>query len=164
MQPSAYPFISLIHAEVSMSLSRCSCVCFLLAILLFALPAGAQLVQVPDLSGFGNRNTRVPFSVVRPMRYQQIYFASAFPQGGIIDKIMFRNDEQLGANYGPTDIDLQIAFAYAATTGGPPSATFANNIGDNFTIVLDGVITESYSGPAGQTSFDFVLDVANTFD
>jgi hypothetical protein len=59
--------------------------------------------------------------------------------------------------------DLQVAFAHAATTVHNASATFANNIGSDFTIVLDETITTSLSGAVGQASFDFVLEVANNF-
>lgn len=131
--------------------------------LFVALPASAQLVQVPDLSGFGNSNNFLPFSsIFGPLRYQQIYASSAFPHGGTIDKIMFRNDEDFFRTYA-TDIDIQVAFAYAATTVDTASPTFANNIGDDFTIVLDEVITESNVGSLPAATFDFVLDVANIF-
>ena len=127
--------------------------------------ASGPLVQVPNLSGFGNSNNVAPFFTgFAPMRYQQIYAASAFPQGGTIDKFMFRSDEQFGSKYGPTSIDLQVAFAYAATTVNNPSTVFANNIGTDFTVVLDGVITRSNNGPLPTSSFDFVFDVANTFN
>ena len=50
-----------------------------------------QLIQVP-FSGFGDVANAYPLSL-GPARYQQIYSASAFPYGGTIDKIMFRNEE-----------------------------------------------------------------------
>jgi hypothetical protein len=121
------------------------------------------LVEVPDLPGFGNRSDAVPFALSTPVRYQQIYAASEFPHGGVIDKIMFRHDELLGAIYSSSTFDLQVAFAHAVTTVHTASATFSNNIGSDFTVVLDGVITNSFSGPVGQPSFNFILDVANSF-
>jgi hypothetical protein len=134
-------------------------ICFL-AGLLAALPAGAQLVQVPNLSGFGNSNNLAPF--LAPMTYQQIYVSSAFPHGGIIDKIMFRYDEVFGKKNG-IDADLQIAFAYAATTVATASPTFADNIGDDVTIVLDGRVTESNVSSLPPTGFGLIFDVADTF-
>src|SRR4051812_13842304 len=105
----------------------------MLTTFLVVCSTGAQLVQVPDLSGFGNQSNAYPFSsLIGPMRYQQIYASSAFPHGGIIDNIMFRNDKDTGRLYAPTDIDVQVAFAYAATIVRTASPTFANNIGDNF--------------------------------
>jgi hypothetical protein len=127
----------------------------------------AQLVQVPKLSEFGNSNNAYPFSPLfgsRSVRYQQIYASSAFPHGGIIDKIMFRNDEIFRNDYPPADIDLQVAFAYAATTVDTASPIFADNIGDGFTIVLDEVITKSYDDSVPTDMFDFVLHVDNTFN
>ena len=123
----------------------------------------AFTVQVPNLGGVGDDANAFPLSsVFGPMRYQQIYAASAFPQGGIIDEIRFRNDELFGIPYGPTPLNLQVSLAYAATTVQSASPTFANNIGDNSTVVLDGIVTLSYSGVHSLT-FDAVLDVSNTF-
>ncbi len=132
--------------------------------LLAALPADAQLVQVPNLSEFGNGNNTFPFFAIPPMRYQQIYASSAFPLGGTIDKIMFRDDEVFAEINGPyfQTMDLQISFAYAANSPANASRTFASNIGDDFTIVLDGVATESHDG-SPPTTFGFVIDVADTF-
>jgi hypothetical protein len=96
------------------------------------------------------------------MRYQQIYAASAFANGGVIDQIRFRNDERFGLPYGPTPVNLQVSFAYAATTVQTASPTFADNIGDDLTVVLDGIVTLNYSG-AHSLAFDTVIDVADTF-
>jgi hypothetical protein len=147
-----------------MQFSKCFVVCSLLASLLMASSANAQLVQVPNLAGFGNKGEGTPFSSSStPIRYQQLYAASEFPHGGTIDKIMFRRDEVLGGTHPPASFDLQVAFAHAATTVHSASATFAANIGSDFTVVLDGVVTKGFSGPLGQSSFDFVFDVANSF-
>jgi hypothetical protein len=153
---------------MSLNIAKYSCkfhfAAFLFGILHLANSADAQVIQVPNLSGFGNDANLFPFgSIYGPMRYQQIYAASEFPQGGAIDKIMFRNDDVHGTTYGLTDIDVQVAFAYAATSVGTISTSFADNIGDDFTVVLDAVISESNDGSAPPDSFDFALDVANTF-
>ncbi|HEX2476430.1 MAG TPA: PEP-CTERM sorting domain-containing protein [Lacipirellulaceae bacterium] len=129
-----------------------------------ALPADAQLVQVPVLSGFGNSDNAFPFSQTSgPMRYQQIYASSAFPHGGTIDKIMVRNDEGSSGKMYQVDINLQIAFAYAATTVDTASPIFDNNIGDDFTIVFDGTTFQSRQAGPATTDFNFIVDVANTF-
>src|SRR5436190_166509 len=131
-----------------MQFSRYLAICCFLASLMTALTGSAQLVEIPNFSEFGNSNNLMPFSVsFDTARYQQIYSAGAFPYGGIIDKINFRHNEG-GANvHGPTDFDVQVAFAYAATTVGTASPVFSDNIGDDFTVVFDEVITRSYSGP-----------------
>lgn len=129
---------------------------------LLASAAFAQLVEVPSLPDFGDSNNLAPFSSSEPMRYQQIYSASAFPHGGIIDKINFRHNEGSANVHGPIDFDLQVAISYAATTVATVSPVFAENIGDNFTIVFDGILTESHSAP-GSPVFGFVLDVSDTF-
>lgn len=137
----------------------------ILAHLLSALPAGAQLVQVPNLPEFGNSNNKFPFSPHSfPMRYQQIYASSAFPHGGIIDKIKFRHDQGEGMfNTYEVEIDIQVAFAYAATTVDTPSPVFDYNIGNDFTIVFDGTTFQSHQGAPPTLDFKFILDVANTF-
>jgi hypothetical protein len=120
---------------------------------------------VPNIPGPAIANA-FPFSTpFGSIRYQQIYAASEFPHGGIIDEVRFRDvNRSVHAPYGPVDIDLQVAFAYAATTVATASTTFASNIGDDFTIVLDGVITESLDVSIPDSAFDFVLEVANTFE
>ncbi len=144
-----------------MQILRLQMVCLLAHVL--TAQSGAQLVQVPNLSTFGNQANAFPFSsAYGPMRYQQIYASSAFPHGGIIDKIMFRNDEGVGKSF-EVDIDLQIAFAYATTTVGTASTIFDRNIGDDFTIVLDDIIHQSNDSSLPRTAFGFILDVANTF-
>jgi hypothetical protein len=135
----------------------------LFGILFLSSSATAQLVQVPDLPGFGNGNNGIPFANCCPMGYQQIYSASAFTQGGIIDKLKFRYDEETGGAFGPLNMDLQIAFAYAATTVSTASPILANNIGDDFTVVLDGTITGSTDSSPPTMEFELVIDVANSF-
>jgi hypothetical protein len=131
-----------------------------------AADAASQLVQIP--AGFGDSSNAYPFSV-GPRRYQQIYSASAFPsvfsKGNTIDKIMFRNEEDpvWDLPYGPTQINLQISLAYAKTKVATASSVFADNIGSNFTVVMDEVIVRSNDGTGPIAAFDFVLDVANTF-
>ena len=150
-----------------LSVATRSVVAYVLATQLAACSAKAQLVQVPNLPEpfFGNSNTIFPFSYgFGSLRYQQIYAANAFPNGGVIDKLMFRNDEGNGVLYGPLDIDLQIAFAYSARTVLTASPAFADNIGDDFTIVLDRVSTVSFDGSPSPYAFDFVLDVENNFN
>lgn len=122
---------------------------------LFVFPASAQLVEVPNLPGNGNYNIPIPFSL-SSFRYQQIYSASAFPQGGTIDKIRF----QPVNSYNADEFDFQLALSYAATTVNTASTTFANNIGDDFTVVFDGLLIEPIGPPF---LFGFEIDVANTF-
>jgi hypothetical protein len=153
----------LMKTHTSTKSSACVFTGFLVAVF-SATIAEADLVQVPD-TPFTNagESTSSPFSAGHPIFHQQIYSASAFPHGGTIDKIKFRNDNRWGRIYGPTDIELQVAIAYTATTVANPIGWFALNIGDDFTVVLDGTITESYDGTEPEGSFDFVLDVANRF-
>src|SRR5215213_9705860 len=117
----------------------CFSICTSFVDISWANPPTGQLVQIP--TGFGDSANAYPFSV-GPKRYQQIYSTSAFPTvfsgGNAIDKINFRNEEDptWDLPYGPTPIDLQIAFAYAKTTVATASSVFADNIGSNFTVVM----------------------------
>jgi hypothetical protein len=135
-----------------------------IALFLFVISSSvsAVTVQIPNV-GAGDSANALPLSTPSgPTRYQQIYAASAFSRGGVIDQIRFRNDELYGLPYGPTSVSLQVSLAYAATTVQTASPVFANNIGNNLTVVLDGFVTLSNSGASSQT-FDAVLDVSNTF-
>ncbi|HJQ78977.1 MAG TPA: PEP-CTERM sorting domain-containing protein, partial [Lacipirellulaceae bacterium] len=69
---------------------------------------------------------------------------------------------EFGKKHG-IDADLQVAFAYAATTVSTASPVFHNNIGDDFTIVLDGTVTESYVSSLPPTGFHLILDVEDSF-
>jgi hypothetical protein len=132
-------------------------VCSFIAVMQVAGATSAQTVQVPSLSGFGDNNNAFPFSKFGdPSRYQQIYASSEFSHGGVIDQIVFPHDDQIQLANPPGNIDLQVAFAYAATTVATASPVFAENIGDEFTVVLDGVVMGS--------SDKLILDVANLFN
>jgi hypothetical protein len=142
---------------------RCCCKVLVASSLWLAQSASAHIIQVPSLAEFGNDNNQYPFSASSPIRYQQIYAASEFDQAGLIDKIRFRYDEHVSDNYGPTAIDLQIGIAYAATTVATASPSFTDNIGDDFTIVFDGVMSWSNEPSSPTMNFDFLLDIENTF-
>src|SRR5262249_30481362 len=117
----------------------------------------------------GNSNNSWPFNLGGSgnpsMRYQQIYMASQFPTGGLVDKIRFRQDGEFGTAFTTAGIDVQISLGYAARTVATASATFADNIGAGYVTVFDGLLTLS-SAPSSSVPrpFDIVIDVADLFD
>ncbi|HEY2414903.1 MAG TPA: autotransporter-associated beta strand repeat-containing protein [Pirellulaceae bacterium] len=96
---------------------------------------------------------------------QQIYSASQFASGGIIDSIRFRRNSAQGS-FTTNGLIMQVDLAYAATTISTASNTFANNVGGGDVTVYNGPLTLSSSGSAGSgpNPFDVVIDVANTFN
>ena len=140
-----------------------------LACVCFQTPAKADLVVVPGAleSVEGNSGNGFPFNIglfgIGSMRYQQIYSASEFSTGGIVDDIRFRREED---ETGFTDVllDMQINLSYAATSVLSPSATFADNIGSGLVTVFDGTMFISSSGVGTPNPFDIIVNVANLFN
>ena len=131
----------------------------------------AVAITVPGTfeSTEGDSNNAYPFNIggtpaPQPsMRYQQIYSASEFSAGGVIDEIRFRVDGS-DSSFSQTGIDVRIDLAYAATTVATASAVFANNIGTGLETVLDtSNLSLSGTGGPGPNPFDIVIDVVNLF-
>jgi len=96
------------------------------------------------------------------MRYQQIYSASEFAVGGLIDALRFRRN--LGqAPFSTAGIDVQINLGYAATTVATASPVFGNNIGAEYVTVFDGLLDLSSNASGSPNPFDIVIDVADLF-
>src|SRR5262245_50634157 len=76
----------------------------------------------------GGGMNAIPFASTPYRRYQQIYSASEFAAGGVIDKISFRRDVN-ASPFAATDLNVQISLSHAATTVATASAVFADNIG-----------------------------------
>jgi hypothetical protein len=111
----------------------------------------------------GNTNNSIPFSSANS-RYQQIYAASQFTAGGIIEALRFRRNGNSAA-FTRTGIDIQINLGYAATTVAGASAVFANNIGGGYVTVYDGLLDLASSGVVSTPNpFDVVIDVDDVFN
>jgi hypothetical protein len=98
------------------------------------------------------------------MRYQQIYAASAFSAGGVVDQIQFRRNESDFNPFTSGPVDLSVSLGYAARSVANPSAVFADNIGANYVQVFDGITTFQSLTPGGFAPFEVVLDVADQFN
>lgn len=133
------------------------------------VPAAPRNVVVP------NANTTVegsywsvyPFNLIwasRPsMRYQQIYAATQFSTGGLIDALRFRRDDNL-IGFSAYGLDVRIDIGYAATSVAGLTAVFADNRGGDMVTVYDGLLnlsSHTYTRPA---PFEIMIDVANLFD
>jgi hypothetical protein len=112
--------------------------------------------------------TAIPFSLspssLPSMRYQQIYAASEFGAGGIINAIRFRRYYGQGP-FTSTVMNISISLGYAATTVATASPAFANNIGPGGSVnVYSGSLVLS-STAAGSTpqAFDVVINLMHNF-
>jgi subtilisin family serine protease len=138
------------------------------AAVLGRIDAGAQATVPSNLANAeGDAGNAWPFHLGAfgqpSMRYQQIYSASEFAGGGLIDEIRFRRNAG-SAPFANVLIDARISLGYAATTVASASPVFAENIGEGFVTVFDGQMTLSSSGFGSPNPFDIVLDVAALFD
>ncbi|MEW4568425.1 S8 family serine peptidase [Tautonia sp. JC769] len=138
------------------------------AAVLGRIDAGAQATVPSSLADAeGDAGNAWPFHIGAfgqpSMRYQQIYSASEFAGGGLIDEIRFRRN--LGASpFSNVVFDARISLGYAATTVATASPVFAQNIGEGFVTVFDGQMTLSSLGNGSPNPFDIILDVAALFD
>ena len=113
-------------------------------------------------------STSPAFSNLSAMRYQQVYASGDIGGSGIIDKIAFRPDLFDGIAFSANGVSIDIRLSH--TPFGPDglSATFADNVGPDETVVLD-THSLSYSsakancGVAGPCDFDVIIDLNDVF-
>ncbi len=121
----------------------------------------ANLDLVPNFSGNAFPLILDPFGIPS-MRYQQIYAADQFANGGVIDELRFRR--ALGTDtISNLELDVEIRLSYAATSVLTSSANFAENVGSDVTTVYNGPLTISSSATVVPFDFDAVIDVDDTF-
>jgi hypothetical protein len=101
-------------------------------------------------------------------RNQQVYHASGFPSNVVwITELRFRPDRTYGNAFSTTTIsNIQINMSTTTNNPGSLSSTFANNVGPDDTIVLDGAVAVSsqFSGPSqGPKAFDIVIPLECPF-
>jgi hypothetical protein len=103
------------------------------------VPADLTDVDGPDMSRFPFGYPAQPaFGIPeRPVRYQQVYDASAFtqlpPGGAFVTRMFFRSD--CGVSWGPLVTNLQVSLSTTARRPDELSANFTENIGPDETIV-----------------------------
>ncbi len=86
----------------------------------------------------GNTNSQLPFAVLGPVRYQQVYDASQFsqlpPGGAFLTRIFLRADCTSIRNWSATNLEVRVS----TTSKGPDqlSPTFAANVGPDEIMVF----------------------------
>ncbi|WP_164100707.1 pre-peptidase C-terminal domain-containing protein [Candidatus Laterigemmans baculatus] len=115
----------------------------------------------------GDSATDIPFNVSRfynktSMRFQQIYSASEFTEGGLIDELRFRRDAWAEA-FEERGIDVQVKLSYAARSVDTLSQRFAENVGADQITVFDGLLDLESDGEGIPRPFDIVIDVDDVF-
>jgi len=152
------------------------CCRFVLAFLASGAMAWSQtqIVIVPgDLASTeGNINNVLPFDIaVIPLaseRYQQVYDASLFsalPAGGaLITGLSFRVDGTYGGSFSSTLPEIQLNLSTTGAGEETLSATFANNIGGNDTMVFArGSLPLSGTGGSSPNAFNVTIMFSQPF-
>lgn len=135
----------------------------LVSALIGASAAVASPVVVPGalVNVEGNSNNCFPFAC-GAQRYQQVFDASTFGgASGLIDKILFRLDG--GATSSAATFDLTIALSSTTASSSSISTTFANNIGADATVVMNGLVSVTATAGGSPNAFNVMFDVANLF-
>jgi plastocyanin len=101
-------------------------------------------------------------------RFQVVYSASQFPAGILtIHELRMRPSAVWGNAFTSTIANLQINLSTTAAQANQLSATFAQNVGANDTVVFQGPITISsrFVGPAGgPKEFDIIFPLSTPFN
>jgi len=102
------------------------------------------------------------------IRLQNVYSSAIFPSGKVlkIRELRFRPSAIFGGEFSATIADLQINLSTTQAAVDGLSATFADNVGTNDTVVFNGSVdvSSAFSGPAGgPKAFDIVIRLSKTF-
>ena len=137
------------------------------------IPFHEVVVPNAQTTADGNSSNLFPFNTpqfggISAMRYQQVYSSGDIGGAGIIDKIAFRPDFNSGLAFSATGVSVDIRLSHVPFSPDGLSATLADNVGPDDTVVLD---TNSLSyasnrtgcGPAGPCDFDIIIDLNDVF-
>jgi hypothetical protein len=101
-------------------------------------------------------------------RNQQVYDSSQFPSGQIrIRELRFRPDSLYGQAFNTTIQNIQINLSTTAHGSDALSTTYADNVGPDDTMVVNGTIhvSSTFTGPPdGPKNFDIIIKLDQTFD
>ena len=133
--------------------------------------ANAAIVVVPNAAAIveGNSNGGYPLHTgAFSVRYQEVFGASEFsslPGPEWITTIAFRPDGTHGSAFSSTLSDIQINLSTTSASVDGLSASFANNIGGDDTVVLNrGALSLSSSDTgAGPRDFDVIVTLDTPF-
>lgn len=126
----------------------------------------AESLAVPAV--FANVEAGGGTSVLRDaIRLQEVYGAGQFPTNPIvIRQIRWRPSAIFGSAFTGTISNLQINLSTTVRQPDGLSATFAQNVGTNDTVVFSGPVTmtSAFAGPAGgPKAFDMVVPLTTPF-
>jgi hypothetical protein len=114
----------------------------------------------------GNSDNLYPFSG-DPIRYQQVVAASEFAGGPRwITRIALRPDANSGRAFEETLSHVEIRLSTSARAPAALSKTFAENVGDDETLVYSGALplASAFSGPeGGPKDFDILITFQTPF-
>jgi hypothetical protein len=151
-----------------MSISHFSVKLPLLFIFCFST-LNAETIVVPNVA-WNAEGDAFTGALAVPIRQQEVYSGSQFPATQInITELRFRPDVEWGATIGAFSAHLsRVQFRLSTTTRSPGelSYVFADNIGDDETLVYDSEwqFQTGYSGPViGPKDFDIVLKLSKPF-
>lgn len=134
---------------------------------------GAEIVPGNLENIEGNSNNGLPFHSfyleMPSSRYQQVFAASEFSslsEPFLITQILFRPDATWGKSFSSTLPNVQINFSTTRKAPDGLSRIFAQNIGDDDTLVFQGALSLSsaFTGAAtGPKDFDIVINLTTPF-
>jgi hypothetical protein len=130
-------------------------------------PPGDGLVVPTTLA---NRDVAYGAGTLREpnLRLQEVYGSVHFPTEGalLITELRFRPDFQQGGAFSATIANIQINLSTTVREPDALSTTFAENVGDDDTVVFSGSLTVSsqFIGPAtGPKEFDIMIPLSTPF-
>ena len=130
----------------------------------------ADLIVVPNSLSSAEGNEASEFLTGDPrsasVRYQQVFAASQFSGVGTIREIAFRPDAVGGKVFSATLSNVRIGLSTTSSTPDGLSATFAENVGIDETVVFSGNLTLTSSdvpGPGGTRAFDILIGLSTPF-
>ena len=138
-------------------------VCIAAALGFAATASAAPVVVVPSslANTEGNSNNCYPFGC-GAQHYQQVFDAAMFGgASGLIDKILFRLEG--GSSSASATFDLTITLSNTTASSSTLSTTFANNLGADATVVMNGLTSVTATGGGRPNNFGVVFDVADLF-
>jgi hypothetical protein len=102
------------------------------------------------------------------IRLQNVYSSTVFPAGKVlmIRELRYRPSAIFGNAFSATIADLQINLSTTQAAVDGLSATFADNVGTNDTVVFNGSVdvSSAFTGPSGgPKDFDIVIRLSTSF-
>jgi hypothetical protein len=134
------------------------------------LPVAADFIIVPNELAAAEGNVPSQFLtgayIFASVRYQQVFAGSQFSGVGRITEIAFRPDAVHGIPFSTTLSNVRIGLSTTLRAPDGLSATFADNVGIDDTVVFSGNLTLTSAdvpGPDGTRAFDILIGLTTPF-